>query len=268
MKKKLIIGLVVALVMVLTPASVVFAVDPTEVDVNWSGSGGVGVDIDTGDAEAGFGTAGDVINGSYSATDFNDNPYSYGVDSFSSLFTGSVINGFMTTDCLRTDSTGMYGVDGQYSFSGVEVWDGSASMAYRSITNFAQMTDATYGNQLPGGHNIVVNDATAYYMERWIDDNRGNRGYLEASGDGDATLDCMTAVASGCWTLQFGRGGGCYTDANFSATGSGGHFEVAGTGNNNVTFHGLGVSSGGGTLSFIANWTNSFSIADYSLSAN
>lgn len=268
MKKRLILVLSLALLLTLSFSSVAFAADPTEVDVNWSGSGGVWADVDTGDAEAGFITGGDVINGSYSTKDSNDNPYGYGVDSFSALFTGSVENGFMTTDCLRTDSTGMYGVDGQYSFSGVEVWDGSASMAYRSTTNFAQMTDATYGNQLLGGHNIVVNNAAAYYMERWIDDGRGNRGYLEASGDGNATLDCMSAGASGCWTLQFGRGAGCYTDASFSATGTSGHFEASGTGNNNVTFHGLGVSSGGGTLAFVADWTNNFSIADYSLSAN
>lgn len=267
MKRKIAVALAVALAGVMLFSGVALADDPTTVDVDWSGSGWVGVEVDTGDAYAGFGTGGDSISGSYSATDSNNNPYNYGVDNFSAYLNAYVENGEIDTGCLRTDSTGMYGSAGQYSWSYVGVDDGSASMAYRSTTNFAQMTDGSYGYQLLGGHNIVV-DADSYYIDRGIEDGRGNSGYLEAWGSGTATLDCMTSGASGCWSLTFGRGGGCYTDANFNATGTAGHFEVTGEGNTSITFNGMGVSSGGGSLSFIADWLGSFSISDYSLTAN
>ncbi|GAI38945.1 unnamed protein product, partial [marine sediment metagenome] len=213
----------------------------------------------------GFGTGGEHISGSYSAVDSNNNPYGYGVDSFSAYLNADVVNGHIGAGCGRTDSTGMYGNAGQESWSFVEVWSGSASMAYRTTTNFAQMVDASYGFQLPGGHNIVVIDAD-YELGRGIDDGRGNSSWLYAEGTGSATLDCMSAEASGVWALEFGRGAGCYTDANFSATGSG-HFAVTGEGNNGVTFNGLGISSGGGSLSIIADYVNGFSIGDYSLTA-
>jgi len=250
-------------------SSVALADSPTDVNISWSGAGGISGGITAGDdAGAGFETLGDVISGSYSATDSNNNPYGYNVDSFSTLFSGFVDNGYMYTGVDRNDSySPMYGAAGQQSWSFVYT-NGIASMAYRSTTNYAQMTDGSYGYQLPGGHNITVAGADYYEIDRGIDDGRGNSGWLYADGDGSATLDCMVSGASGVWNLQFGRGGGCYTDANFSATGSAGHFEVEGEGNNSVTFNGMGVSSGGGTLSLVADWLNNFSISDYSLTAN
>jgi len=266
MKRRIAVALAVALAGVLLFGSAVLADDPTTVDVDWDGSGWVGVEVDTGDAYAGVGTGGDYIFGSYSATDSNNNPYNYGVDNFSAYLDASVGNGGIETGCIRTDSTGMYGGDGQESWSVVYVEDGYADMAYRTTTNFAAMKDCCYKYQLPGGHNIVV-DADYFEMYRGIDDNRGNSGYIEAYGTGTATLDCMSAEASGCWSLRLGRGCGCYTDASYNATGSG-TFEVTGVGKNSVIFNGMGISSGGGSLSFIANYLNSLSVNDYSLTAN
>ena len=160
----------------------------------------------------------------------------------------------------------MYGAAGQESFSGVMVVDGTADMAYRSTTNFAGMVDATYTHQLPGGHNIVA-DADFYSIMRYIDDGRGNYGEFAADGTGQATLDLMSAEASGVWNLAFGRGAGCYTDANYNATGAG-HVEVTGTGDDSVTFNGMGITAGGGTLQFIADWVGSISVADFSLTAH
>lgn len=268
--KKIFLTTVFAVLLVMLTAVPVLADSPTEFNMSWSGSGGADADVTAGDdASTGFSTFGDAISGTYYAKDSNDNPYGYGVDSFQAEFQGSVTNGMMITGGDRTDSkSSSYGPAGQSSFSGVEVIDGNAQMAYRTTTNYAQMRDCSYAHQLSGGHNIVVNSASFYYLERWIDDGQGNDGYLMANGDGNATLDCMSAEASGCWNLKLGHGCGCYTDANFNATGTGGHFEVSGTGNNNVTFHGFGASSGGGTLSFIADWLGGFSVNDYSLSAN
>jgi hypothetical protein len=161
----------------------------------------------------------------------------------------------------------MYGSGGQVDTAFVGVEDGSASMAFRSTTNFAQMVDGTYTYQLPGGHNIIAN-AESYLINRFISDGRGDTGTFNAVGNGAATLDCMSSEASGVWNLTLGRGAGCYTDANFNATGLGGTVLVTGVGNDSVTFNGMGASSGGGTLQFVANWLNSVSISDFSLTAH
>jgi hypothetical protein len=244
------IALVLALMATMFLGSVVLADDPTEVSVTWDGSGGVGVDVNTGDAFAGVVTSGSHIGGSFITTDFNNNPYGYGVDSFDACLNASVINGYINTGNLRTDSfEGMYGNAGQNSWSSVSVDGGSASMAYHTTSNYAIIVDATY-----------------YNIDRGILDGGDNSGVLNAWGSGSATLDCMSSEASGVWDLVFGRGAGCYTDANYTATGSG-HFDVTGTGNTSVVFNGLGISSGGGSLSIIADFVNSFSINDYSLTA-
>lgn len=268
--RKVMIGIVLAVVVTLLCAGSAFAADPTTVEVEWDGSGAVWTDVAAGDdATSGFFTGGETISGSYATTDSNNNPYSYGVDSFSSHLNASVENGVIDTWCTRTDSkTSMYGDAGQSSWSFVGVDDGVASMAYRSTTNYAAMKDCGYKFQLPGGHNVVVDGASYYEIDRGVEDGRGNSGTLSAYGDGDATLDCMSTEASGCWDLRFGRGCGCYVDANFNAAGSSGHFEVFGEGNNSVTFNGMGMSSGGGSLGIVADWVGSFSIADYSLTAN
>lgn len=266
MKKRILIPVLLAIVLLLSTASAALADDPATVDVSWDGAGYVDTEIDTGDAYAGFMTGGDAISGAYTATDSNNNPYNYQVDSFSAVFTGHVENGYIFTGCERTDSYDpMYGPDGQESYSIVSVEDGWADMSYRTTTNYAQMRDCGYQYQLPGGHNVIL-DATAYYIDRYISDGRGESGEFEAWGTGAATLDCMSAEASGGWALKLGRGCGCYTDANFNATGAG-YVEITGAGNNGVQFNGMGVSTGGGVLQFIADWVGNISISDYSLTA-
>lgn len=257
-----------ALIATLALSGAVMADEPTTVTVTWDGAGGVGTNVDCGDSNAGFTTIGDAIVGSYTATDSNDNPYNYKIDSFVSEINASVINGQISTGIARVNSyTGMYGNGGQVDSAFVGVSDGTASLAFRSTTNFAQMVDASYQHQLSGGHNIVVN-GSSYNLDRFISDGRGNSGDVFASGTGIATLDCMSSEASGCWNLKLGRGAGCYTDANFNASGASGIFQVTGVGVDSVTFNGLGMSAGGGTLQVVANWVNNFSISDYSLTAH
>jgi len=268
MKRKLLLIPMLAVLLVISLGAPVLADDPTTVDINWDGGGWVGMDVNTGDAHAGLETSGDHISGSYSAVDSNNDPYGYGVDNFSAYLDASVENGLIATGCERTNSAGMYGSDGQKSWSFVGVDNGSASMAYRTITNFAQMRDCSYGYQLSGGHNIVVSGASYYEIARGIDDGRGNSANLHADGDGSAVLDCMSAEASGCWSLQFGKGCGCYTDANFSTTGTSGAFSVGGTAKNGANFAGMGLTYGAGSYGFSAGWSGSFNVADYSVTVN
>jgi len=266
--KRILVALVLALVVSLSLGSIALADDPDDVSVSWDGSGSVGGSVDTGDALATFDTAGGYICGTYTARETENTSYPYmGVDNFNTHINAYVEDGYIYSDCTRTDSyEGSYGPSGQTSWSYVGVGDGYASMAYRSTTNFAQQRDCCYTYQLPGGHNIDVN-AVYYEIDRYAEDGRGNSGEFYAHGTGTATLDCMNAEASGCWSLKLGGGCGCYTDANYNASGAG-HVKVTGTGNNSVAFDGMGISSGGGTLKFIADWVSSISIADYSLTAN
>jgi hypothetical protein len=265
--KKVAVALVLALLMVFCLSGVALADDPTETTASWDGSGWFGISVDSGDSYAGFDTAGSYVTGTYMARDNNDNPYNYQVDSFSTLLTAHVEDGYVDTGCMRINSkTSMYGDGGQLSYLFVAVEEGEADVAYRSTTNYAQMRDCTYTYQLPGGHNVVL-DAAFYEIDRYIEDGRGDSGEFYAVGTGDATLDCMNAEASGGWDLKLGRGCGCYTDANFNANGAG-YVEVTGIGNNSVSFPGMGISTGGGVLQLIANWVGSISIGDYSLIAN
>jgi len=266
--KRVLLALILAMTMLFATSAVALADAPTTVTITWDGTGAVGGGMDSGVSNGGFTTGGSAIAGTYTATDSNNNPYSYGVDSFSSYLNAGVTNGFIQTGVARVSSyVPMYGNGGQLDTAFVGVDGGTASMAFRSTTNYAQMVDATYTYQLAGGHNILTN-ADYYEIDRFISDGRGNSGEVSAYGNGQATLDCMSSEASGVWNLTLGRGAGCYTDANFSATGSSGYFSATGVGNDSVTFNGLGISSGGGALSIIANWVNSFSIGDYSLTAH
>jgi len=266
MKKKFGIAFIMALALILMIAPVALA-GPTDIVVTWDGAGTVTGDVDANDdAHSSFIASGAATDGTFRVYDSNTNWYGYGVDDVLTEFVGNVSNGSLDVQHDRNDS-GPYGAAGQSSWSYVGT-DGTAAMAFRTESNYASMVDASYNHQLIGGHNIVVSGAQGYLIDRGILDGRGNRAQILATGDGSATLDCMTSGASGVWDLQFGRGGGCYTDASFAALGGSGIFSVSGTGNNDVTYHGMGMTSGGGTLSIVANWVNNFSIADYSLSAN
>lgn len=266
MKKLVGIALIVAVALTLCLGTVAMAADPVDVNMNWSGSGSVGTTVTAGnDGVIQFATGGTGISGTFTARDWNDNPYAYNVDTIQSYLDANVTEGSIWYQAGRTDSYApMYGPAGQQSGAFVGTSDGSAAMAVRTTTNYAKLIDPTYKYQLPGGHNITV-DGSLYAIERWVSDSQGNYGSIFANGSGSAVLDCMVSEAFGTG-IRFGWGGGCYTDASYNATGSG-YFNVTGVGNSSVVYEGLGISSGGGSLSIIADFVNGFSIGDYSLTA-
>jgi len=265
--KKRIFGFLLTLVMVLslTIGSVALADDPTEVTTTWSGSGSLAVSTNTGDATAGFITEGAGISGSYTTKDFNDNPYSYGVDTFSAYLNASVTNGYIDSGSERlTSKTSAYGDPGQTSWSFVSVTDGTASMAYRTWTNYAAMKDPGYTYQLPGGHNIVAS-ADSYTIDRGIQASDGSWANTLITGSGTATLDNMVSEASATG-VRLGWGGGCYTDASFSATGTG-TFTLTGVGDTSATTAMAPGMVGASSFSIVASWAGTFNIADYSVTA-
>jgi hypothetical protein len=275
LKRKFIgIGAMLAIVCSLLVSGIAFADDPTTVDVTWSGVGAVTGSVDTGDATANFGSAGNGNIGEFHAVDSNDNPYSYTVDSNSfSLDTTITGGGVAYLDVKRlTSKTSMYGPAGQESYIYVATDSGTATLQNRSSTNYAAMKDSNYGWN--ANDHITVANATNYILERFMDGDSSDGDWsggadfagLYAFGTGSADLDCMSSEASGS-QVRLGWGCGCYTNADFTATGTGG-FELKAMGDTSTTTAMAPGMTGANSFDFIATWLDStFTIPDYSTTA-
>lgn len=280
MKKLIGIALVLALAAMLVP-SAVFAGDPTELNMSWSGAGNVSTTFTAGnDAIHSFATFGlNGISGTFNAKDLNDNPYTYNVDSTNSYLTSHVIDGWTLYQVDRTDSKTSYCQPGQLSYSYIQAYGGWAEMAMGSQTNYAKMTNDTYtpGGAPPNttsGKNFEAN-ATSYILQQWIGAGgtpstpTSNCAGFTAQGNGTALIDTMCSEAGG--GVRFGWGCGCYTNADAVMTGSG-TFSAGGTGSNSVTTPSSGgwTVNGNGTfgsasLGILATFLNGASVSDYSI---
>jgi hypothetical protein len=271
-KKLFGIALVLAVVTTLVFGSVALADDPTDVHVDWDGSGVVFADVYAGnDADIHFLTVGNGIKGYFDSRDYNDNPYTYNVDTTASYINAEVGGtGFIDFWSNRTDShVGTYGPAGDASFNHLLVEDGWGAMAMANWTNYASLKDCCYGKPRTVGSHHFEADAVYYEMGKQVDANDGDFAYVRAWGSGTAELDCMNSET---WngSMKLGRGCGCYTDADFNAVGSG-TFDVYAEGNNGAAFYAFPLSSSGdgtpgsASVQIIANFATSFSIADYSV---
>lgn len=251
-------------------AGAVSADGSEDVDVTWDGGGYLGIQVDTGDASTLFETDGAYTNGHFVATDSNDNPYGYGVDSYSTYMNGGVTNGYMEYTTDRLDSkTSAYGSAGQQSYGFVGVNDGTGEIATGSGTNYAAQKDCLYGHsRTSNGHHFEAN-AGAFTIIKSILAGDGDWSQVRTDGSGLAQLDCMNSEISG-GQASLGRGCGCYVNADFHAAGSG-NFLAEAHGNNYAEIYATGDSSWGDTASvgIIAAWTNGgCDIDDYSMYAN
>ena len=264
--KRLMISLILGLVLILSVSSMALADDPTTVDVTWDGAGVVDGTVDTGDATAAFHSEGTNHVGEFQATDSNNNPYNYGVDNgLFSLETTITGTGWAGLDVNRTDAyVPMYGAAGQQSYTYVGVANGTATLQNRSGTNYASMGDYNYGWH--ANSQVSVTGATAYTIQRFMDSGNFNYAGLLATGSGDANLDNMSSGAS-AGGVNFGWGGGCYTNADFTATGAG-TITISAQGNNSVTTALAPGMTGATSFNFIASWLGVFGITDYSTTAN
>ncbi len=291
MKKLLVIASVLALAVMLVPTAV-FADSPTTFVVNWAGSGSVnGVSTVKNDAVYSFSANANLIQGNFNTVGYNDNPYSYNVDTSTAYIQSNVTGGSTWFNALRTDAANpwtpgqwyMYGAPGQQAASFVGS-TGTGSMATGSWNNYADMGNGTYG--LPhtaNGFNYEAN-GTNFTIMSYIGSNGGatvtdagftilpsaNNAYLVSQGNGTAKINDMTNEA---WAggVNFGLGGGCYTNANAALTGTG-QFLVNATGTNGITSGGWSVGGNGtygsATFSAVANYNGNTSVADYSLSVH
>lgn len=281
--KKLIFAGVIAIIALIVLCVPVFAAAPTTVTVNWNGGGVVNGQVNTGDTTTVFGVNANNAVGTFTATDFNDNPYSYGVDSNSAYMGGSFSNGgsmtFQTT--RNTSYSPMYGSAGQevYTFVGS---NGSGSLSTDSGTNYAGMTNGMYGQTVVGGADLTANGSN-YLIQQYVLNSvgqpSGNGAGLQAAGNGSAAVNDMTTGASGGSQANLGWGGGCYTNATAAFTGAG-TFSVWGTASNSVSTpiadasgalvpggwvaNGNG-STGSATLNTIMNFVNGGSVGNFSV---
>jgi len=306
MKKGLIIGLAVLMVVGLSVMAQEF---PVGVHVDWNAwMGGIhGTVTSSDDAFAEFSTGGDWFAGEFVSKHTANTAHPYmNVDTFDARLYAEVMdNGgsgsYIDLLVHRLDSYAGYGPAGQCSVSHLYVEGGWGAMAMGSQTNFAKQWDCNYSNtgkkldiavRTPNGHHF---EAEAEYFEmgktifsNCLENCWGTRpdkdtpfaapavpnpvAEVFAFGGGTAYLDCMNSVLYDDQVV-LGRGCGCYTDADFGATGSG-HFEANAYGANRVELYATGAYiEGNGTdcnkLGYSASWNGgaTFYIPDYSLYA-
>ena len=271
--KRILLGIFMAMVIIIGMAVPAFAASPDVVTVTWAGGGVINGSVNTGATLTTFNVNAAGAAGTFTATDSNDNPYSYGTDSNVAYFNGTVANGFMSfqTDRL-TSYVPMYGVAGQtvYAFVGSS---GTGAMATGSGTNYAAMTNGTYAQpHTAGGFNFEAS-GSSYQIISQLNTVNSFAGF-NATGNGTAKIDNMTTGASGANNINFGWGGGCYTNADAVFTGSG-SFQVQAYSPNGITTPISGASgamvaggwnsTGASSISTIMNFTSGASVGNYSV---
>ncbi len=270
--KKLLIALGISLIAIVAMVAPCFADSPSTTTVTWGGDTNVTGVVTTGATTTNFAVNAGGATGTFTATDSNDNPYSYGVDTNSAYISGNFTNGgTMSFQTVRNTSyVPMYGTSGQtvYTFVGSS---GTGAMATGSSTNYAGMTNGTYGQpHTANGYNFEAS-GSSYQIQQTISSTNAWAGF-NSVGNGTAQINDMTTGAYGATSANLGFGGGCYTNANATMTGAG-QFTVSATGSNSITTPAGGNWSVGGTgtygsatLTIVANFNNGFSVGDYSTS--
>jgi len=212
--KKLILGLVVLL-------SLITSVFATEVNTDWLGGGRISQTVTADDdATVSFVSDGDGIGGNLNVNDANNNPYNYGVDTVTAYSTSAVNNGFTQFQIDRLASKSSYGNAGQGMYSFVSASNGVAELATGATTNYASMVVSTYGKtKTSNGKNLEAN-ADSFVLQQEIWDGSGDVAFIRHTGTGTSKIDAMSHEMSGS-SFKFGKGAGCYTNADIDATGAG-----------------------------------------------
>ncbi len=219
MSKRILLTIAIAVMMIAVPAMAA----PTTTNVTWSGFGiNVGINAVAGDdATSVFSTMANSGAGNFNFTNYSDNPYGYNVDTTDVFVNASVAGGgTMEFTNTRTDSlTSMYGNAGQVSYSWVNSSD-VGEMATGTWTNYAALQDPTYGKpKTTNGHNFEASGAS-FEIVNSITASDGDGAQLWTQGSGSTMIDVMNSGSMG-GAFSFGEGGGCYTNADVEATGSG-----------------------------------------------
>jgi hypothetical protein len=286
--KRILITAFLVLTALMVVAVPTFAADPpapTSVQVNWTGGGVVGgTVVNGGVSTTTFNVAANGGGGTFTSVNNNDNPYNYGISTTSAYINGTVANGGMIDfQTVRNASQGMYGPAGQTIYAGVSSDTGTAAIATGSATNYAEMTNGTYGKtHTAGGFNFEAASGTTggYQIVQTVSASNAIAQFVATGLSGAAQINSMTTGAYGANAVNLGWGGGCYTNATALFSGAG-QFAVTSTGANSVSTPIAGAngaivsggwvvngngSAGSASLQTIANFVNGASVGNFSVS--
>jgi len=202
MKNKILAGLITLLV-ISAPA-----LAETTVDTTWDTNGYTDMSIDFysgDDMESHFKTQALATKGEYHAKDYDNDPYSYGVDTNKAWLDASISNGgWMDFETKRTDSKiSMYGNAGQRTYSKVYSYDGTAEMAFYTQTNYAEMGNCQYGKgTTTNGVNFEASgtgteEFLGYKIYHELTDADEDGAYISAYGHGSAEVKLQGEKAGG-----------------------------------------------------------------------
>jgi hypothetical protein len=270
MKKRFFVGLAV---LGLFLAFGVVNAAPSTVEVNWNQAGYIDVDVTSEDDFhsyfEGFSTG--IGSGKYKLTDSENNPYGYGVDTVAAQLEADVSGGgYLIFDNTRTDSkVSMYGPAGENSQSIIETSD-TAMMQFRTRGAFAELKSCNYG--FHASNHFQASGVFSIYHHLY--DDTGEGAWVNNIGDGTSNIDLMSESTSGkTGSFKFGKGCGCYTNADITATGSG-VFEVGAVAENQIKVDLPSMTiSGDGTLGSAqyllrATYGNGFTFSNFALEGN
>jgi len=260
MKKMLIIGLVAFCFVGFT--GIVNAA--TTVDQTWSGSGVFNTVFTAGDdSETVFNTMGASISGEFHSKDSDNNPYGYGVDSTESKVKAHVENGFIEYRFTKNDNyEPMYGAAGQESYTLIDT-AGTGDFAWRTTSNFAQMRCSNYGWQ----SNDQMKATGLHHIYHYFSINENEGAEMDVIADGSTEITDMSEDHSGS-SFKFGKGCGCYTNANVDIVGSGSFALDAYADNQITTDTGITVSGPGSHYAVQAAFGTGFHFSNFALSGN
>jgi len=233
----------------------------TTIDTAWNGAGTFETHFVAGDdARVDLWTGGSLISGEWHATDSDNNPYNYGVDNVEAKVKASSTNGFIEYQFERTDAkTSMYGEPGQKAYTLIDSL-GTASFAWRSTSNYASLSSSNYGWQANGQMQATGEHQIIHTFEA----NPNEWAGLRVIADGTSYISDMSEGSNSAG-YTFGKGLGCYTNAEVGIVGSGTFDLNAYADNSIVTDTGIITD---GFLNIHAEFSNGFQYNNFALAGN
>jgi hypothetical protein len=202
-------------------------------------------------------------------TDNTAYPY-MGVDTTSTYVMSDITagGGFIQFEVQRLDSYGGYGAPGQDSYSLVYSSDGTASLDFKTTTNFADLWSSNWGFQ--ANQQFEVSGSTIQVIHTLLTGSPMEGGQLSLLGSGTASIDYMADGYTDYNEFRFGYGDGCYENADLTANGAG-VLTIGGVADNNIWAHdGSWSVSGSGGVGHTETWNYNglLNVDDYAFGGN
>jgi len=237
-------------------------VSATTVDTTWNGGGVLNIGFVSGnDATMHFGTGGNAISGELHATDYDNNPYGYNVDTTETKVKSHVGDGYMEYTFTRDESyVPMYGIAGQQSYTLIDS-SGTGDFAWSSTSNYASLGNSNYGWQ----SNNQMQATGEHYIRHYLSDNINEGAEIIVDATGTTQISDMCDSAGGS-SYSFGKGCGCYTNAVADTVGSG-SFNLYADADHQITTD-SGIIVNGGSLNIHSDFGTGFHFNNFALQGN